>query len=100
MNARDIIIKPIITERSLAGVTSEGERKYTFRVANGVNKIEIAKAFMECFPGTTVVKVNTISVRGKYRRQGRYEGYTASWKKAIITVTADSKPIEFFEGML
>jgi large subunit ribosomal protein L23 len=101
MNPRDIIIRPVITERSLEFVrVEEGkQRKYTFEVAN-VNKIEIAKAFEACFEGTKVVKVNTVSVRGKYRRQGKYEGYTPSWKKAIITVTADSKSIEIFEGML
>lgn len=97
MTARDIIVRPIITEHSMEGVH---EGKYTFEVAD-VNKIEIAKAFEACFPGTTVKKVNTVSVRGKFRRQGRGNGgYTKSWKKAIITVTADSKPLEFFEGML
>ena len=63
------------------------------------NKIEIAKAVEELF-GVNVSKVNTMNVRGHLRRQGRSEGYTASWKKAIVTLTEDSKPIEFFEGMM
>ena len=93
--AQDIIIKPIITEESMKGAA---DRKYTFQVAKDANKIEIAKAVEELF-GVEVSKVNTISVNGKFRRQGRVGGYTASSKKAIITLTADSKGIEFFEGM-
>ena len=94
--AQDIIIKPIITENSMKGIA---DRKYTFQVAKDANKIEIAKAVEELF-GVKVAKVNTISVRGRFRRQGRNNGgYTKSWKKAIITLTEDSKPIEFFEGM-
>ncbi len=93
--AQDIIIKPIITEESMKGAA---DRKYTFQVAKDANKIEIAKAVEELF-GVKVSKVNTISVKGKFRRQGRVGGYTASSKKAIITLTADSKGIEFFEGM-
>lgn len=93
--AQDIIIKPIITEESMKGAA---DRKYTFQVAKDANKIEIAKAVEELF-GVKVSKVNTISVNGKFRRQGRVGGYTASSKKAIITLTADSKGIEFFEGM-
>lgn len=95
MNARDIIIRPVITERSMNAIQ---QNKYTFEVAD-VNKIEIARAIEECFPGVKVEKVNTMNVRGRFRRQGRNEGFTPSWKKAIITLTADSKPIEFFEGM-
>lgn len=74
-------------------------KKYTFKVAKDANKIEIAKAVEELFD-VKVAKVNTLSVRGKLRRQGRYEGYTASWKKAIVTLTEDSKTIEFFDGMM
>jgi len=96
MRAHDIIIAPVITERSMAGVAN---RKYTFKVAP-VNKIEIAKAVEAVFPGVKVEKVNTISVRGRFRRQGRTGGYTASWKKAIVTLTPGSKTIEFFEGMM
>ena len=75
------------------------DKKYTFEVAKAANKIEIAKAVEELFK-VKVAKVNTVSMRGKLRRQGRYQGYTKSWKKANVTLTADSKPIEFFEGMM
>ena len=94
--AQDIIIKPIITENSMKGIA---DRKYTFQVAKDANKIEIAKAVEELF-GVEVAKVNTISVRGKFRRQGRVGGFTASSKKAIVTLTEDSKTIEFFDGMM
>ena len=97
MNARDIIIAPVITEKSVSVL---GEKKYTFRVADGANKIEIAKAVEEIFD-VKVAKVNTLNVQGKMKRVGRYpEGRTASWKKAMVTLTADSKTIEFFEGMV
>ena len=94
--AQDIIIKPIITEASMMGVVS---KKYTFKVANDANKVEIAKAVEELF-GVKVAKVNTSTVNGKLRRYGRFEGYTATWKKAIVTLTEDSKTIEFFDGMM
>lgn len=96
MTAQDIIIRPIITERSMSGMQM---RKYTFKVNKDANKIEIAKAVEELF-GVNVSKVNTMNVRGRLRRQGRHEGYTPAWKKAIVTLTENSKPIEFFEGML
>ena len=94
--AQDIIIKPIITEQSMMGVAF---KKYTFKVASDANKIEIAKAVEELF-GVKVAKVNTSTVNGKMRRYGRFEGYTASWKKAVVTLTEDSKTIEFFDGMM
>ena len=94
--AQDIIIKPIITEDSLMGIAS---KKYTFKVANDANKLQIAKAVEELF-GVKVAKVNTINVSGKYRRYGIHEGYKASWKKAIVTLTEDSKTIEFFDGLM
>ena len=94
--AQDIIVRPIITERSMEGIS---DRKYTFRVANFANKIEIKKAVEKLF-GVKVEKVNTISVKGKKKRMGRSEGYTSDWKKAIVTLTADSKTIEFFDGMI
>ena len=93
--AQDIIIKPIITENSMMGIA---DKKYTFQVAKDANKIEIAKAVEELF-GFKVSKVNTISVRGRFRRQGIKGGYTPATKKAIVTLTADSKGIEFFESM-
>lgn len=95
MNARDIILAPVITEKAVAMLPA---KKYTFRVANGANKIEIAKAVEEIF-GVKVEKVNTISMKGHLRRMGRNEGYTSDWKKAIVTLKADSKTIEFFDGM-
>jgi len=94
--AQDIILRPIITENSMDGIA---DRKYTFEVAKDANKIEIAKAVEELFD-VKVAKVNTINVDGKLRRYGRYEGYTASRKKAIVTLTEDSKTIEFFDGMM
>jgi len=94
--SQDIILRPIITEESMQNIAL---KKYTFRVAKDANKIEIAKAAEDLF-GVKVAKVNTVSVRGKLRRQGRFEGYTASWKKAIVTLTEDSKTIEFFDGMM
>ena len=94
--AQDIIIKPIITEQSMMGVAF---KKYTFKVASDANKVEIAKAVEELFD-VKVAKVNTINVSGKMRRSGRFEGYTASWKKAVVTLTEDSKTIEFFDGMM
>lgn len=96
MAAQDIVIRPVITEKSMLGAA---EKKYTFEVAKTANKIEIAKAVEELFK-VKVAKVNTVKVRGKLRRQGRTEGYTASWKKAYVTLTQDSKGIEFFEGMM
>ena len=95
MNARDIIIAPVLTEKSVSVL---GDKKYTFRVADGANKIEIAKAVEEIF-GVQVAKVNTISMKGKHRRMGRHEGYTSDWKKAVVTLTEESKTIEFFDGM-
>ena len=94
--AQDIILRPIITENSMDGIA---DRKYTFEVAKDANKIEIAKAVEELFE-VKVAKVNTINVNGKLRRYGRFEGYTASRKKAIVTLTEDSKTIEFFDGMM
>ena len=93
--AQDIIVKTIITERSMSLVAL---KKYTFKVAKDSNKIEIAKAVEELF-GVKVAAVNTMNVKGRYKRQGRYEGYQSDWKKAIVTLTEDSKTIEFFDGM-
>ena len=96
MTAYDIIKRPIITEQSMADTEM---KRYTFEVAKSANKIEIAKAVEQIF-GVKVAKVNTISVRGRYRRQGMHAGYTAKSKKAIVTLTADSKEIEFFNSMV
>ncbi len=98
--AQDIILKPIITESSMIGAANEeGGRKYTFAVASGANKPEIAKAVEELFK-VKVAKVNTLNMKGKPRRYGRFEGYTSDWKKAVVTLTKDSKSIEFFDGMM
>lgn len=94
--AQDIILRPVITENSMDGIA---DRKYTFEVAKDANKIEIAKAVEELFE-VKVSKVNTINCDGKLRRYGRFEGYTASHKKAIVTLTEDSKTIDFFDGMM
>lgn len=93
----DIIIRPIITE---ASVDALADRKYTFEVAKDANKIEIKKAVEQLFKDVKVAKVNTMNVRGKKKRMGRNEGYTSAWKKAIVTVTPDSKTIEIFDGMI
>ena len=95
--AQDIIIRPVITERSMGGIATG---KYTFEVAKDANKIEIAEAVEILFPGTKVASVNTMHVRGKQKRMGKIVGMTRSWKKAVVTIKADSKKIEFFESMV
>ena len=95
MDPRDIILAPVVTEKSVAMMA---DKKYTFKVDKNANKIQIAKAVEEIF-GVKVSKVNTISMKGAKRRMGRFEGYRPDWKKAIVTLTADSKTIEFFDGM-
>jgi len=91
----DIIIAPIITEESMEAMT---ERKYTFKVDRRANKSEIKKAVEKIF-GVKVEKVNTINMKGKTKRVGMSVGKTPNWKKAIVTLTEDSKEIEFFEGL-
>ncbi|EEG32167.1 ribosomal protein L23 [[Clostridium] methylpentosum DSM 5476] len=93
--AQDIILRPIVTERSMEGMQ---DKKYTFKVAKDANKIEIAKAVETLF-GVSVAKVNTINCKGRYVRQGQTGGYRPNWKKAIVTLKEDSKGIEFFENM-
>ena len=94
--AQDIIIAPVITEKSMAAIA---EKKYTFKVAKEAGKIEIAKAVEELFK-VKVASVNTMNVRGRYRVRGRVGGYTPSWNKAIVNLSEDSKGIEFFESMV
>ena len=99
MNSYDILREPVITERSMEQYFDrQGNEihKYTFKVPVTANKVEIKKAVEEVF-GVKVAKVNTIKMLGKVKRMGRYEGRRASFKKAIVTLTADSKTIEFFE---
>ena len=93
----DIIIRPVITEDSMARIATE--KKYTFEVAKDATKPEIAKAVEEAFK-VKVATVNTINMKRKPKRLGMNAGYTSAWKKAIVTLTADSKAIEFFEGMM
>ncbi len=92
----DVIIKPIITEDSMARLA---DKKYTFEVAKNASKIEIKKAVEEIFK-VEVEKVNTISMKGKDKRVGYHVGKTSEWKKAIVTLKASSKTIEFFDSMM
>ena len=97
MNAYDIIKRPVITEQSMENVA---DKKYVFEVDINSNKTEIKAAVEEIF-GVKVAKVNTIRMQGKVKRTGAYPaGRRAAYKKAIVTLTADSKTIEFFEGMV
>lgn len=94
--AQDIILRPVITEESMMGTA---EKKYSFKVAKDATKPEIKEAVEKLF-GVKVAKVNTMNCKGLLRRYGRFEGYTESWKKAVVTLTEDSKTIEFFDGMM
>ena len=96
MTAYDIIKRPIITEQSMESVA---DKKYVFEVARDSNKVEIRKAIETIF-GVKVMSVNTVNVKGKEKRMGVHVGKTADRKKAIVRLTADSKPIEIFEGMV
>jgi len=93
--AQDIIIRPIITEKSM---DLTAEKKYVFKVAKDATKPEIAAAIEELFK-VDVLCVNTISMKRKPKRLRFSTGYTAAWKKAIVTLKPDSKTIEFFEGL-
>lgn len=94
--AHDIIIKPVITEKGMAGVA---DKRYTFYVAPGSNKTEIKEAVETIF-GVKVDKVNTVKLPAKYKRMGKNGGYTPARHKAIVKLSSDSKSIEFFEGMV
>ncbi len=97
MNAYDIILRPVITEQSMESI---GEKKYVFQVAIDATKTEIKAAVEEIF-GVKVAKVNTVRMQGKVKRTGAYPaGRRAAFKKAVVTLTANSKTIEFFEGMV
>lgn len=95
MNPYDILKRPVLTEKSYAGIPV---KTYTFEVAKDANKIQIKQAVEQIFE-VKVEKVNTISMKGKKRVHGRSVGYTPDWKKAVIHLTADSKAIEFFESL-
>ena len=92
----DIIMKPIVSEKSMAAMQ---EKTYVFKVAKDANKIEIKNAVEEIFK-VSVEKVTTVNVGGKEKRMGVHVGKTADWKKAYVKLTADSKTIEFFDGMM
>ena len=95
MNSYDIIIRPVLTEKSYAGIPA---KTYTFEVAKSANKVEINKSLDDIFV-VNVDYVSTVTVKGKLKRQGRNEGFTADRKKATVRLTADSKAIEFFESL-
>ncbi len=93
MDARDVIKRPVITERSMDLIA---DKKYTFEVDVKANKTQVKDAVESIF-GVKVEKVNVLNYKGKYKRMGRYDGYTNKRRKAIVTLTPDSKEIEFFE---
>lgn len=95
MKAYDVIIKPILSEKSYADIAN---KKYTFLVAKNTNKIEVRQAVEEIF-GVKVASVNIANINGKLKRQGRSQGYTSDYKKAYVQLKEDSKAIEFFESL-
>ena len=95
MNVRDIIVKPLLSEKSYEGIPT---KKYTFKVDKRSTKTQIKVAIEEIFE-VKVQYVHTVNCSGKKKRQGRTEGYTPDFKKAIVQLTAASKPIEFFESL-
>jgi large subunit ribosomal protein L23 len=96
-NPHDIIRRPVLTEKGYDGIA---DKKYVFEVDVRANKIEIKNALESVFAGIKVQSVNTLRTLGKIKRQGRTQGRTAEVKKAYVTLTKDSKPIEFFESMI
>ena len=92
----DVILKPIVTEKSMNAM---GEKKYTFMVHPEANKSQIKEAVENMFEGTKVKSVNTMNMDGKNKRRGMVVGKTAKSKKAIVALTEDSKDIEIFEGL-
>ena len=92
----DIIVRPLITEKSMDGV---GSKVYSFEVQKDATKAEIASAVEAMFKKTKVVKVNVINMKKKPKRYGVHFGYTSEWKKAVVTLSEDSAPIAFFDSM-
>ena len=92
----DVILKPVVTEKSMDAMA---DRKYTFLVHPEADKLLIREAVEKMFPGTKVKNVNTMNQDGKTKRRGRTEGKTAKTKKAVVTLTEDSKEIEIFTGL-
>lgn len=95
MLAHDVIIRPVLSEKSYADIAN---KKYTFEVAKDANKTQIKQAVEQIFK-VKVKSVNTANVYGKIKRQGKYQGLTGNYKKAIVQLTADSKSIEFFDSL-
>lgn len=93
MQLSEVILRPVITEQSMLAIE---DNKYTFEVDRRANKIHIKQAVEAMFEGVKVVRVNTINVDGKAKRMGRYQGFTRKYKKAIVTLTEDSKRIDLF----
>ena len=92
----DIIVRPLITEKSMDGIAS---KVYTFEVQKNATKADVALAVETMFKKTKVVKVNIINMKKKPKRYGVHFGYTSEWKKAIVTLSEDSAPIAFFDSM-
>ena len=92
----DVILKPVVTEKSMAGM---GDKKYTFLVHPDATKTQVKEAVEKMFEGTKVAKVNTMNYDGKTKRRGMTYGKTAKTKKAIVQLTAESADIELFEGL-
>ena len=92
----DIIVRPLITEKSMDGV---GNKVYTFEVQKSATKAEVANAVETMFKKTKVAKVNIINMKKKPKRYGVHFGYTSEWKKAVVTLSEDSAPIAFFDSM-
>ena len=92
----DIIVRPLITEKSMDGVPS---KRYSFEVQKDATKAEIASAVEAMFKKTKVVKVNIINMKKKPKRYGVHFGYTSEWKKAVVTLSEESAPIAFFDSM-
>ncbi len=96
MRPEDIILRPILTEKGVDGIA---DKRYTFEVAKNSNKTQIKIAIEQMFAGVKVKSVNTVTRRGKLKRMGRNEGYTPTTKKAIVTLSQDSKSIEYFNSL-
>ena len=92
----DIIVRPLITEKSMDGIAS---KVYTFEVQKNATKADVALAVETMFKKTKVVKVNIINMKKKPKRYGVHFGYTGEWKKAVVTLSEDSAPIAFFDSM-
>ena len=92
----DVIVRPLITEKSMDGIA---EKRYSFEVQKNATKADVAAAVEAMFGKTKVAKVNIINMKKKPKRYGVHFGYTGEWKKAVVTLSEESAPIEFFESM-